>query len=307
MSLAWTAFKPAELDWNTAASLPLIVKAGTTTYIPGPNGLLLEQVTGSGTVYYCHADQIGNTRAMTDSTGTVQDTWAYDPYGNLTSSSGSVANPFEFQGQYLDPASGLYYLRNRYVDPVTAQFSVVDEAFANTRERYAYAADSPLDETDPSGLMTQGRCYQASGFLGVIGISSGWQDCIVVDGHGNVAFTTSQSVGPQVGTGTGWSVERVNQASDADTVTDLSGPFSYQGASAGTLVAGVPCTGSYTQLQGTGTHEQAVNVEELGWGIGTPGVSAGGGVSNTPVVRTLFAVPTWAAPVLQALVSTPAF
>jgi RHS repeat-associated protein len=54
--------------------------------------------------------------------GTVQATYQYDAYGQTTSSTGSVSNPFRYTGQYQDSESGLYYLRARYYDPATQQF-----------------------------------------------------------------------------------------------------------------------------------------------------------------------------------------
>lgn len=138
--------------WNTAASLPLIVRSGPSSYISDPNGLPLEQVTASGPVYFYHLDQIGNTHALTDSTGAVQGTYAYDPYGNVTTSSGSVTNPLQFQGQNLDSMSSLYYMRARWYDPSSGQFMSVDPIVAVTRSPYAFTAGNPINVRDATGL-----------------------------------------------------------------------------------------------------------------------------------------------------------
>ena len=138
--------------WNPASSLPLIVEEGTRSVINGPNGLPLEQVTSGGTRYYYHQDLIGSTLAISDSTGSMVQSYGYDPYGNLTSSIGSIANPFQFQGQFLDSASGLYYLRARFYDPVSIQFLTQDQMTRLSRARYGYAHDSPVSQGDPSGL-----------------------------------------------------------------------------------------------------------------------------------------------------------
>jgi RHS repeat-associated protein len=129
-----------------------VVQDGTTRYVTGSGGLPLEQVTSTGSVYYYHLDQLGSVRAITDSTGTPQNTYAFDPYGNVTSSTAPLANPFGFAGQYLDTESGLYYLRARYYDPSTGQFISPDPAVVMTREAYTYTADNPLNATDPLGL-----------------------------------------------------------------------------------------------------------------------------------------------------------
>jgi len=140
--------------WDVAGSLPLLLEDGTTAYIYGPAGLPLEQVSGS-TTYWYHHDQIGSTRLITDSTGTSQATYVYDPYGGLTSSTGTIANPFRFAGEYQDSPlteSGFYYVRARYYDPATGQFTTLDPAVATTRTPYAYVRGNPLNGTDPSGL-----------------------------------------------------------------------------------------------------------------------------------------------------------
>jgi len=132
--------------------MPTIIQDGTTSYIAGPGGLPLEMVLSNGTTYYYHQDQLGSTRALTTSTGTVAASYTYDPFGNTTSSTGTVVNPFQFAGQYRDSESGFYYLRARYYDPSTAQFISRDPLVSVTRNAYAYTSDNPLNSTDPTGL-----------------------------------------------------------------------------------------------------------------------------------------------------------
>jgi RHS repeat-associated protein len=137
--------------WDGVGGMPLIIQDGTTNYVTGPGGLPLEQITSAGVVtYYCQ-DQLGSTRALTDQTGAVAGTAAFDAYGNATGSTG-MATPFQFAGQYLDNESGLYYLRARYYEPATGQFTSRDPAVASTRQPYAYTFDNPLNLTDPSGM-----------------------------------------------------------------------------------------------------------------------------------------------------------
>jgi RHS repeat-associated protein len=136
--------------WDVAAAVPLLIKDGATAYVYGPGGLPLEQINGS-TVLWLHHDQLGSTRALTDLNGTVVQTYAYDPYGKLSASSGTVANPFQFAGQYTDAESGLQYLRARYYDSATGQFLARDPITAMTRQPYAYVYGNPLNAIDPSG------------------------------------------------------------------------------------------------------------------------------------------------------------
>ena len=142
--------------WDLGGGLPLTLEdknsTTTTDYVYGPGGLALEQITGSTTLWYGH-DHLGSTRVVTGSSGTVLASYAYDPYGSLLSSTGSLSNqPFRFAGQYQDSESGYYYLRARIYDPTTGQFLTRDPAVALTHRPYAYASDNPINGTDPGGL-----------------------------------------------------------------------------------------------------------------------------------------------------------
>ena len=136
--------------WDTAEGLPLIIQDGSTSYVSGPGGLPLEQISGT-TVFYYHQDQLGNTRALTDSSGATAATYSYDPYGNVTPT-GSVSNPFQFSGQYRDSESNLAYLRARYYDPYVGSFISSDPMVTVSRKPYVYVSDDPTNGTDPSGL-----------------------------------------------------------------------------------------------------------------------------------------------------------
>jgi RHS repeat-associated protein len=88
---------------------------------------------------------------LTNSTGAVEATFTYDPYGNLTASTGNATTAFLFAGQYRDAESAFYYLRARYYDPATAQFLSIDPGVAKTLSPYGYVAGDPLNLSDPSG------------------------------------------------------------------------------------------------------------------------------------------------------------
>lgn len=153
--------------WDLSGSLPLQLVEGSTDYVYGPGGMVLEQISGSTTLWY-HHDQAGGVRAISDSMGNVKATYTFDPYGNVKACTGAtvtvngsnictgiitVSNPFAFDGQYRDDESGLYYLRARYYDPTTGQFLSRDPLVALTRSPYGYVAGNPLNATDPSGLI----------------------------------------------------------------------------------------------------------------------------------------------------------
>ena len=137
--------------WDKADSQPLLLSDGNANYIYGPGGTPLEQINGTNVLYY-HHDQLGSTRALTNSSGTVVATYTYDSYGNLTGSTGTASNPFGYAGQYADAESGLIYLRARYYDPSSGQFVTRDPIVGITGQPYAYANDDPINNIDPTGL-----------------------------------------------------------------------------------------------------------------------------------------------------------
>jgi RHS repeat-associated protein len=143
--------------WSTD-QVPLLLQettgSNTTSYIYGPDGRPIEQVTPAGTALYYTHDQLGSIRLLTDAGAAVKATYTYDPYGNTSSSTTSpgVSNPLRYAGEYTDAESGLIYMRARYYDPRTAKWISRDPVEAITREAYGYAGNNPLHFTDPTGL-----------------------------------------------------------------------------------------------------------------------------------------------------------
>jgi RHS repeat-associated protein len=173
--------------YDVTGRLPLILRDGTTSYVTGAGGLPLERIAADGTVTYFHQDRLGSTRALTNASGTLAATYAYDPYGNTLSITGSASTPFQYAGQYTDAETGLQYLRARYYDPSTAQFISRDPAVGTTRAPYAYVNDAPLNRADPTGLgagaacvddLMPRSCFPAQpileGVASAIGAVAGW-------------------------------------------------------------------------------------------------------------------------------------
>jgi len=98
-------------------------------------------------------DPLGSTVALTSSSGAVQSSYTYDPFGAATVS-GSAANTHGFTGRESDP-SGLDYLRFRYYSPGLGRFMSQDPLGypgGPSPNLYAYVGDDPVDATDPFGL-----------------------------------------------------------------------------------------------------------------------------------------------------------
>ncbi|MEU6851532.1 RHS repeat-associated core domain-containing protein [Actinacidiphila alni] len=136
--------------WD-GSDTPNLLSDGTANYLYGPGGMPVEQISTSATQWYFH-DQLGSTRALTDSTGAVAGSYGYTPYGTASSHTGTAATPLQYTGQYTDAESGLIYLRARYYDPATALFLTVDPDVQTTLSPYAYVNGNPLNDFDPTGL-----------------------------------------------------------------------------------------------------------------------------------------------------------
>jgi RHS repeat-associated protein len=137
----------------------LLLSAGSTNFVYGPNNQVIEQEDNSsdGAPQFLVHDQLGSTRLLVDLSGTVDMTATYDAYGNGTPS-GSATTPIEYAGGYTDSETGFLYLVNRYYDPATAQFVTVDPLVDETGQAFSYAGDDPVNASDPSGLICWGLC-----------------------------------------------------------------------------------------------------------------------------------------------------
>jgi RHS repeat-associated protein len=139
------------MAWDSNEGLPLILSDGTNSYIYGPDGLPVEQISSGGTVTYLHHDQQGSTRLLSGSTGTVAGKCSYGAYGAPTCE-GATTTPLGYDAQYTNTDTGLIYLRARVYDPATGQFLSRDPLAAITGAPYNYAVDNPLNRGDASGL-----------------------------------------------------------------------------------------------------------------------------------------------------------
>ena len=150
--------------WDLAEGLPLLLEDGSTQFIYGAQGLPLEQINRDGSVFWFHHDQLGSTRALTNSHRNVVGLYGYTLYGQRPLSNGDndgddglpAKTPLLFAGQYTDLESGLQYLRARYYDPSTGQFLTRDPSNMVTRTPYLYASGDPVNRADASGLDDSG-------------------------------------------------------------------------------------------------------------------------------------------------------
>jgi RHS repeat-associated protein len=136
--------------WDQAPATPLLLAASATSYIYGPNGQPVEQITG-GKAAFLVADQQGNTRLLTNSSGSITGSYSYSPYGLVTGHAGAGATALQYDGQ-LTTGTGFIYMRARYYQPTTGQFLTRDPVVSLTGSPYGYADENPVNASDPTGL-----------------------------------------------------------------------------------------------------------------------------------------------------------
>ena len=109
---------------------------------------------GGSTEFY-QADGLGSVTSLTAINGALSDTLVYDSFGNVTTSTGSYAQPFRYTGREFDSETNLFYYRARYYDAAIGRFINEDPLrFASGDTNFfAYASNSPVLLTDPLGLV----------------------------------------------------------------------------------------------------------------------------------------------------------
>src|SRR5271165_764367 len=107
----------------------------------------------SGTTSYFEGDGVGSVTSLSNSGQILANTYAYDSFGKLTASTGTLTNPFQYTGREFDQETGTYYYRARYYDQNSGRF--VSEDPIRSRggiNFYAYSGNSPVNFVDPLGL-----------------------------------------------------------------------------------------------------------------------------------------------------------
>ncbi len=115
---------------------------------------LISRRAGQDAHYYLF-DGGMSVRGLTDETGAITDTFVFDAFGNEVARTGTTDNSYGFQGEEKD-ATGLYYLRARYMDPSTGTFTSMDTYEGSLSDpmslhKYLFANANPIKYCDPSG------------------------------------------------------------------------------------------------------------------------------------------------------------
>jgi RHS repeat-associated protein len=120
--------------------------------------------TGSS-VYYLLCDQLGSTTITTNAQGGLVSELRYDacPLRSATGvlregvvryTSGTQKTKYQYTGQYAETTLGLDFFQARYYDPAIGRFISADSIVppgVQGYDRYAYANNSPVVYSDPTG------------------------------------------------------------------------------------------------------------------------------------------------------------
>ena len=101
--------------------------------------------------HYYHGNERMDVECITDESGNVVNSYAYDAFGSIISSSETIPNRYTYNGEAYDKATEQYYLRKRYYNPKLSRFIQEDEYRGDGLNLYAFCANNPVMYVDPSG------------------------------------------------------------------------------------------------------------------------------------------------------------
>jgi RHS repeat-associated protein len=131
-------------------------------------GIGLESQTNTDGSYYYDFNATGSTTGITGSIGTYVNTYNYLPFGEEIAKNESIANSFEYVGQWgvTNEGNGLDLMGARYYSASEGRFVQQDPTgISGGINLYSYAGNSPVIYIDPTGLVIAGQV--ASGALNV--------------------------------------------------------------------------------------------------------------------------------------------
>lgn len=130
-----------------------------------------------------------SVRCLTDETGAVTDKYLFDAFGNKLVQEGSTDNEYGFQGEQQD-ATGLYYLRARYMDPASGTFTSMDTYGGTTLYKITIPEGSSISGLEgrvgTQGMGLYGGAHQV--YLDYRAVPSDWIE-ITPDKLGKVGLS----------------------------------------------------------------------------------------------------------------------
>lgn len=166
----------------------------------------------NGAEYFYLKNAQGDVTGLVNSSGTQVVDYTYDAWGNILSTTGSMAdslgytNPIRYRGYYYDSETELYYLQSRFYNSKIGRWINADDPEMLFKEfeellqynLFAYCWNNPVNMYDPDGYWT--LALAGGGYLataGTFGASNIWNP-VGWGVLGVVAVTTVVVVGVSV-------------------------------------------------------------------------------------------------------------
>jgi len=114
----------------------------------------------NGVLYYYITNLQGDVMSIVDGQGAVVASYNYDPYGNILTATGDLAdiNPLRYRGYVYDSEISLYYVSSRYYDPEIGRFINADDidylgadGSPLSNNLFAYCTNNPVNRFDVNG------------------------------------------------------------------------------------------------------------------------------------------------------------
>jgi len=142
------AYDGDDIVEETNAAGTAVARYARTEFVDEPLAILR-----SGTTSYYEADALGSITSLSNSAGSLAQSYTFDSFGNTTNSSGSLTNTFQFTGRELDSETMLYFMRARYFSPATGRFLSEDPTrFLAGENFYSYVENDATNYVDSFGL-----------------------------------------------------------------------------------------------------------------------------------------------------------
>ena len=150
----------------------------------------------NGKTYYYITDRLGNVRYVTESSGSVVQSYLYSPFGKIHTSSGSLTQPYQYVGEhyyYTEEDTGLKLLGQRWYDSgvgrfisrdpiecifvlkIKKQFEIslsLSKFFSLISTSWKYVENNPISYIDPYGEISP---WWFLGILWYLEIRLGWK------------------------------------------------------------------------------------------------------------------------------------
>ena len=138
------------------------------SYLHG-HDLISQSQNGVTSLY--HADGVGSTRALSNDTGAITDTWDYEAFGEILDRTGTTDNSYLYNGENYDSSQDRYNLRDRWYDHKINRFDQMDRWQGNnfdpvTLHKYLGMNADPANMIDPSGNFSIGSIASSINILG---------------------------------------------------------------------------------------------------------------------------------------------